>query len=343
MKHKWLLSLIVLLVWCGGNAFATGQRDVESEAQLTHVEVGLGNPDPFDIAYFVAVEKEFWLDEGLAVSIRHYPMHALGHDAVMAEDVDFARPADFASLPRLPKSDTFIFAWDETRGPAFASLITLDSIDSFDQIEVGATLGGTYWDYVWQSFIEHEGLEIELRSFSSPADIVAAMSRGDVDASFLWAEPRRQALLLDNTHKLMDNPEYTPLTIVLIASGEILRDRPEVAEAFLRGLQTSYNWIENNLEDAQTIASNYTGIPVDAIANQNAASNFGIRMTEDVVQTVNQMKNWSADQGIMPDYDLHKRITTKIMERVSPETLDYETPSSVGEPLSYSEPLVELD
>lgn len=134
----------------------------------------------------------------------------------------------------------------------------------------GGTIGcpskGCIHDIVLRDLLERHGLDVDVRNYSWADFALAALQDGEIDAAIgtpaLAVGARRYAggkIILPPDRLWPWNPSYG-----IVATGELLENRPELIEAFLQAHEGASELIRHHPEVAAKIVSGVTGIVDEA-------------------------------------------------------------------------------
>ena len=274
------------------------------ERELTTVKLGLGPPMPFNIYHLVPMEKGFFEEEGLKVEIKHYPIAAAGLDGLLGGDVDFSRNANWAFLTRAHTGTLRMIATSELMTRGFASLVVTDEVERPEDIKIANTYRGTVWDWIMSKWEEREGLEIQLESYGSPVEVVAALGRKDIDAGWLWAAPRIKALEEFDHLRILENlPEYAPISINIATRESICRLNPEIVEAFTRATIRGLEYIDEHYEEALKITADYIDLSVEETRAELANIDFMFRFKDEDIAHVRELYQYGVEKEFWDEFD----------------------------------------
>lgn len=235
--------------------------------QPEHVEIG-ATTFPASAPVYIAEEKGFFEDEGLAANVHTYDAGAIALADALAGTIDFATVAEtpiaraaldnrsfkvIATVAEVDRANYIIAR--EDRGIARATDL------------VGKRLGyvpGTTGDffqhiYLVASRIDPSGvIHVEL----TPDTLVHALVQGDVDAVSTWPPftSELETLLGDNAVKL-DEPGLYVMSWNVVVPGSREGGSP-VVEKFIRALVAAHEYMDTHPEEAQQITSRRTGIDI---------------------------------------------------------------------------------
>lgn len=166
----------------------------------------------------------------------------------------------------------------------------------------------------------YEDVELDYR-FPTHIDLANAVIAGRADMAVL-SEPYLSLALLKNNNlkrifdlgdKWYELKEIPIAETALLCKKELLENNPEFVEKLLKIYSKSTDWVNDNLEEAASLAVKY-GIVPDSVAALNSIphSNLKLRLTKDVKDLVKQYLNvfYEMDSviigGKMPDEEFYQ-------------------------------------
>lgn len=144
-----------------------------------------------------------------------------------------------------------------------------ESLEDLTDAAIGYSVPGSSTHMVTNRAVDHAGLDnSELVSVGGPPDAYSAFQTGEVDLG--WAVPPFFYENINNDELKVafrgnEIPPFDEMTVRgAVAGKQWLNDNPDLAEGFLQGMQTTFNWVYDNLDEAtQMFASEYDIIDAD--------------------------------------------------------------------------------
>ncbi|MEA4920156.1 MAG: ABC transporter substrate-binding protein [Clostridiaceae bacterium] len=272
-----------------GSTNDTQQHDAESDqpgklSELTKVTVsefrGISWA-PMYIAYQLGYYKDVNLDVEL-LKIDDGPNCFRG---MHAGESDFCILSQEVALKAQEQGmrSTFITTMLDTRYYAFAATSDIKSVADLKGKTVFASTPGSAPYTFCVAVMEEAGLKIgedvTLVTMDKGA-VVAALSKGEVQAAFINADNFKEADNVEGLHYLVDtrkaedasnylNSDTFPAEVILCTE-KFKNDNPEVVQAFVNATCRGLTWLqENKSEDAaNTIADLFSGMKKEVIAEK---------------------------------------------------------------------------
>jgi len=315
MKEKICLLLaitVLVLLSCTKNEGITGK--VINEKPNDKIIFGV---DTFTMAsspVFVAEAKGFWKEEGLNVEVRSFLSGRLALDALVGGAVDAATVADISTvLAAFQKQNVNIISTISTSEKHVNILARKDKGILKPQDLAGkkiAMSSGTSGEYVLNRFLEINNiskLDIKIVSLNPP-DMIAAITRGDVDAIVTWQPHIYNAknMLSNNSIVFSSKGLYNhPFNVVVLE--ESLNTQKEAQKKLLVGLKKAEKFMKENRKESIEIVAKRLGMnakDVEALWNDYS---FKIGIEPSLVNSLENEGKWAKKSNIVrsdkePDY-----------------------------------------
>ncbi len=268
---KWLLA--ASLVVSAGFLAACGGSDEGSKGEDGKEKVVIGYfPNIDHVPAMVAREKGYYekaFGEDVEVEYKTFPDGGTFMTALKSGDIDaglvgpapvmnnFSNGADVKVLAGASSGGTVVVASEKS------------GIDSLEDIEgktfITPGIGCTH-DVQFETYLMDLGMD-KLASAriggslkhvtGNPAQYQGMFESGQVDLAAV-PEPWASTLIEAGAKEIVSTDEiaygHTLPNTVLVANGKLVKENKEVAEALVKAQQDAVNFINNNKEEAQTIA-----------------------------------------------------------------------------------------
>ncbi|MDT8357135.1 MAG: ABC transporter substrate-binding protein [Methanomicrobiaceae archaeon] len=251
-----LLAAAVLLSGC------------TTETGLTELSIGY-QPSTHQIAHMTAMEKGWWQEDlepfGITtVTDREFPTGAPEMTAMIAGEIEIAYvgAAPFVVAVANSNLDAKIIAGVQTQGSdlVLRPEIPYESPEDLRDLKIATFPPGTIQDTLLRDWLGMNGLDpetdVEIVGMG-PGDAITAITAGQVDGVFL---PHPSPAVIEAAgagRTVVKSGEMFPThaCCVLVASGDLIRNHPDVVEQIVRThiRATEYN-IENTDEAAEIFA-----------------------------------------------------------------------------------------
>jgi NitT/TauT family transport system substrate-binding protein len=265
LKKIGILTLTLLLL---ASIFVSGCASDD----LTELNIGY-QPSTHQIAYMTAAEKGWWQEDLAPYGIEkikeyQFPTGAPEMQAMMSGDLDVAYVGAapvVAALSQEPGLDAKIVTPVQING---SSLVLrpeheYESPEDLKGLTIATFPPGTIQDTLLKNWLSENGLDVEtdVRVLGmTPGDAVTAISAKRVDAVFL---PHPSPTVVEregNGRTIVQSGEMEAnhSCCVLVVSGELIREHPDIVEQIVRTHIKATEYNQANVDEAAQIYSNKT-------------------------------------------------------------------------------------
>jgi len=265
LKKIGIFTLILLLL---ASIFVSGCASDD----LTELNIGY-QPSTHQIAYMTAAEKGWWQEDLAPYGIEkikeyQFPTGAPEMQAMMSGDLDVAYVGAapvVAALSQEPGLDAKIVTPVQING---SSLVLrpeheYESPEDLKGLTIATFPPGTIQDTLLKNWLSENGLDVEtdVRVLGmTPGDAVTAISAKRVDAVFL---PHPSPTVVEregNGRTIVQSGEMEAnhSCCVLVVSGELIREHPDIVEQIVRTHIKATEYNQANVDEAAQIYSNKT-------------------------------------------------------------------------------------
>jgi NitT/TauT family transport system substrate-binding protein len=256
-------------------------------------------PDTPQVAQ--AVDKGLWTKLGLTVKTSSTATGREAFEALIGGGVDYALMAELPPVIGAMQNQKFkvIATLSRYNGLREIATFPLDAPKALQGKKIGAPLGT---NVAFQEFetLQAAGVTATLVNVAPP-DIVPALSRGDIDAAFMFpqAYPLAKRVLGEKYYEKR-TPGYAS-TFVLVATTDELSKHPERAKALLAGLLQGDALVAKDPAESATVVAKAMGgvTPAAAIQALWADYKFAIVLDPALVNLFEREGNWLHDSGVL--------------------------------------------
>lgn len=261
MKKIGIFTLILLLL---ASIFVSGCASDD----LTELNIGY-QPSTHQIAYMTAAEKGWWQEDLAPYGIEkineyQFPTGAPEMQAMMSGDLDVAYVGAAPVVAALSEGlDAKIVTPVQING---SSLVLrpeyeYESPEDLKGLTIATFPPGTIQDTLLKNWLSENGLDVEtdVRVLGmTPGDAVTAISAKRVDAVFL---PHPSPTVVEregNGRTIVQSGEMEAnhSCCVLVVSGELIREHPDIVEQIVRTHIKATEYNQANVDEAAQIYSN---------------------------------------------------------------------------------------
>lgn len=216
--------------------------------------------DMWYINYIVAQEKGLWKKHGLEATIAHFDNGAVALDAIVTGNGDIGSATNMSMMQRAARGAKMYGVSTMAASGKLYSIISGKELKKPADL-IGKKLGlakDGILEFLYMQFATNNGIgldQIKLVNISPP-EAVAALLRKDVDAVMFWEPwPTKVLELVPGTHTLRQLSEDNIFVTNWLFMGEaLMADKPR-AEATLRTLIESSEWIMANKDETIEIGA----------------------------------------------------------------------------------------
>lgn len=284
MKKIGILTLTLLLLasifvsGCASNDENVSENETGAEAAaITELNIGY-QPSTHQIAYMTAAEKGWW-QEDLApygvtkINEYQFPTGAPEMQAMMAGDLDAAYVGAAPVVTALSQGlDAKIVTPVQINGSSLVlrSEYEYESPEDLKGLRIATFPPGTIQDTLIRNWLQENGLDPEKDVTilgMTPGDAVTAISAKQVDAVFL---PHPSPTVVEregNGRTIVQSGEMEAnhSCCVLVVSGELIREHPDIVEQIVRTHIKATEYNQANVDEAAQIYSNKIGEDLETV------------------------------------------------------------------------------
>jgi NitT/TauT family transport system substrate-binding protein len=236
--------------------------------------------------------------------------------AILGETVS-AEAMDFAVASRFSESNKLrILATITTAIPDGSHLyVRHDGIRSPEDLK-GKRIGvqkATANEYTWARLFEKYGIKLDEVNYvylSSNAELLAAYQANQIDALWVGADLEKAVNEIASSRNLgnVGLTGYLQRGFLLLDNEVIAKD-PAGVVRFLQALDEATTFIKEHPQDTAQIAYDDLKLPVDAALKSIGAQNYELRLTQEDLDQITSVANWSIDNGLIRNrYDIREFV-----------------------------------
>jgi len=280
LKKSSILILTLLLavsIFVSGCTEDTDENTTEEAPAITELNFGY-QPSTHQIAYMTAYEKGWWQEDLAPYGIEkineyQFPTGAPEMQAMMAGELDFAYVGAAPVITALSRGlDAKIIAPVQIQGSdiVLRPEYEYESPEDLKGLRIATFPVGTIQDTLLRNWLRENGLDPEKDVTileMGPGDAVTAISAKQVDAVFL---PHPSPAIIEsegNGRSIVSSGEMEAnhACCVLVASGEMIREHPDIVEQVVKTHIKATEYNQANLDEAAQIFSNKTSEDVEVV------------------------------------------------------------------------------
>lgn len=217
---------------------------------------------------------------GYEIEYYYFDSGVDANKAIVSGDIDFATMGNINSIVALGNELDAELVWiHETLGSVEALAVRDDAgIETAEDL-AGKTIATTFAStahYVLLNVLKEAGVEDEVELLNmNTSSIVAAWSRGDIDAAYTW-QPSLGLLLDDGGSVLVSSADmiergYMTANVEL-ARKSFAEKNPELVQAYISCMAEAYDYFMDNHEDAVSKLAVELDLSIEEIELQTSGS-----------------------------------------------------------------------
>ncbi|MCI1857448.1 MAG: ABC transporter substrate-binding protein [Sporolactobacillus sp.] len=337
MKRKRFITIVAVVVvmamlisGCGKSNAAHGKND----AKATTVRFGIDS-SILSVAFQIADHNGYFKKYGINAKINTIGSGIDTLNAALTNQVDVGVASDFAALSRLKAGKLRIISFLQSGNPKDNKFVTVDGITDIKDLK-GQAVGvprGTAGEYVTYLYLKKHGIsenDLQVDKFSSAAELLAALGKGDVKGAFFRGAVLEKALNVKGAKVVGDQGEinYSGRNFVVVTS-DLIKRQPQVSKKILQSLNDATNWIKLHPDKAADIVATKLKLPKDGVKTELKDQLNDIRLNNKDVQQLQDLYQYGVSTKLFSGrYNLKAYIDTKPLKDAFPSKLTYH-PSEV--------------
>tara|TARA_Y100001968_G_C19339128_1_gene708516 strand:- start:63 stop:1049 length:987 start_codon:yes stop_codon:yes gene_type:complete len=302
-----------------------------SASNAGDITIGMA-PNLQTLPIVVAMSEGYFADEKIELKIVKFTSGRRALEALIGGQLDVAfmaeYPVSIASLRKQPFGTfTTLSRYTANRMISKASIGFKDP-SSLSGKTIGTTKGSNT-EFFTEALIEKFKIDAEVINVS-PADIVPALARGDIDAGIMFPDfyPAAEKALGADYREYRSDAYIA--WFVLSATPEMLNKRPDELAAFVRALLKAEEFIKSNPNEAMKALAKATEglLSIEIIKKKFAEAEYEIGLSNGLLDILEVQAKWVVGKGMVkakPSRDLIKSyLVAGPMKSVDPSRVTIE-------------------
>ena len=326
MSVRISIALVVIGILVGG---CQKQPEVYTgPVEKITVAIGTG---PVTSLIHIAFIKGYFENEGLDFVVQQHQSGKSAFNAVIEGEADLATAAETPIMHAIMRGEKiYILTTISSTEKNKMIVARKDKGVSIPNDLKGKKIGvpvGTNAEFFMDSFLIMHGIsrdEVEVINVESNA-IVDTLTGGEVDAVSTW-NPYINILqegLGDNGVTFSGEGIYRE-TFNIVTKQDFANENPETIKKVLRALIKAYEFIEENLDEAQEIVAGRIGMDIPALSELWKLYDFRVTLDQSLLVTLEAEARWAiknklTDATEVPNYLDY--IYMDALEEVKPEAV----------------------
>lgn len=342
MKIKNILSILTaaalsfsLLTACGNsggkNTPATVKGSNGKELKVLRVANMTGQPDQY--ADFIGTEQGIFEKYGISLETTEFVAGINTVDAIVNGTADTGLLADFAAVNRFGNTlhDTNIVIFSDlssggtTNGGLYVAPEYADDLSKLDGSAGWITNIGTVSEYYnWQA-MTYIGVDPDKQNLVQTTDnqtSLALAQNGDASAAVVTGSAIKRYEELGWVNVASTKDIGINVSAYLVTTSDFASSNTELLGNYLKALDESIDYINNNLDDSAKRISDKFGIDTDDFKAAWASYTFNIGLSEEGAAKLDEINSWAFSHGkYAEEYDVRKFYYTDAAEKAFPDNV----------------------
>jgi len=281
------------------------------------------------IPAYVALDKGFWVAEGLDVDAQMFSAGRLALDALLAKNAHVMSVSETPLVHAILQGNRIYIVTTVTEHKETKLIVRTDHgiVKPADlRSKKIATLPGTNSDYFMYRFLEANGMtakDVQITNMSPP-EMVTALVSGNIDAFFAW-EPH-----------IYYAREHLPTTTSVYSAGDLYAGRhsvamnqdyvnthPEVVGKLIRGFIAAERFVAEHPDEARAIVERRTGMEDRALRQLWGEYKVNVQFDAGYLAILESEARWarSAQNSTEPIPRMQDFLYTQALKAVRPASV----------------------
>lgn len=322
-----ILLAFAIVLFIGLSGCRQGEQGAEEQEKFS-VSVPVR---PGYTALFVGMDKGYFQEEGLDVSLKPVPTGQAGLESLFAGEVQAAGAADTPIARSVVEGDDKIAVIATIAEVQQATVIVAkkDSGIAGPGDLKGKVIGvtrGTGAEYFLHFYLVANNVDpSEVQTvYIKPERIVTALLEGEVEAVSAWS-PHKLILLekLGPDANILTDQALHLQTFNLATTWDFTINKPETIRKFLRGVLRANSFIKMNPDESQMILSKYIGADIAFYQKEWSDYSFTAVLDQSLILNLENQARWmlnqTGDPGETPNF--MEYIDVHPLENVQPQAV----------------------
>ena len=308
MSKKTLIVIIVVpaVVIAGVSLYWSLQKQPEKyTGPVEKVTMGISATSLLPCLVYIAVEKGYFLEEGIDMEIKGYPTGKAALSATLKGKTDMATVADMPiAFTSFERNDFAIFVTILDSAEHVKALVRKNRNINTSHDLIGkkvATTIGTSAHFFMITFFALNLLDlsdVEVVDLE-PGEMVEAIVNGDVDAIFAW-EPN----ILNSLRIMRNNAIILPskvgymATFNLVSKKDFIESNPELIKRIIKSLAKAEEFVKNNREESIDIVASRLKIERESINELWNDYKFILSLSQSLLVTMEDQARWAIQNNL---------------------------------------------
>ena len=321
-----LIAVIVIGVWSIRKFF---RKPIDSLQKITFA---VSSHSFTGYTIFVALEKGFFKDEGLEVTLQtKYPHGKAILKALIEKEADLGVTSETPFMHAVLNGEKIyalatILSADKHLAIVARKDREISTVEDLKGKAIGVTLG-TNGEYFMETVLLLNSISREeIQVFNlKPGQMFDAIMKGEVDAIATWNPQmyKTRNELGEKGSTFYADGVYVA-SFVLAASQDYVHKNPEIVNKILQALITASAFIQANPEESREIAAGYLKMDPQLLKELSAMYHFKVSLNQSFLVTLENQSEWAIKHNLTDQ----KRIPN-FLEFIYPDALETLKPESM--------------
>lgn len=291
-----LAVTVLVITGCGGKSGETGPASIDYAMLKTAVIEGVA---------INTVENDLWHDS-LAVNVIRLNTGRETAEALVAERSDVSTLAEWPFL-LATRQDSSVRALAAVTTAYSLEILGrrsagISSVEDLKGKQIGVT-EGTTGQFVLNGYLLDHGINSDQYETVNlaPSNLVAAFSRGDVDAICTWEPNVQRARQQVDDAAALGARRFFKAQYVLAARRQTIENRPDALRRVLESFIRAENYIQENPDSAMTKIAAFTGTDRKLMFDVENYFDFNVSLSDSLVTALRRQEDWAARNDVLED------------------------------------------
>lgn len=342
-----ITTIASLITGCGSSKANESAQAAENNAQAAEVEASADSSEKETIRWavmtngldyytaLVGIEYGIYEKYGLNIELTEYAWGINTVDAIVNGTADVGTLADYAAVNRFGNTakDTNLVMFTQLSGGGartgglYVAPQYAEDLSSLDGSEGFITTIGTVTDYYNSLIIEYLGFDESKQNLlnTDSAQTGLALAQNG-EASAVYASGSNEAYYQNYGWVLAVPASEIGIETYsyLITTREFSADNTETLGKLLQGINESYAYVGEHIDDVAKFLEGKTGVKADDFKATWAATNLSIGFNDAGVGQLQKIEEWAyAHERFAEEYDVTQFIETEALELAFPDKVTY--------------------
>jgi len=257
-----LVAVMVASLVFFGLGYYLGYKVGYDAAYLTPLRVGHLVADIHQIAFYVAYDQGYYVEEGIRPVRMEYINGPTEMLYVASGVLDAGYVGVVPALISKSKGTDFIIAVSANlEGSAIVAKSDVEKVQDLNEKKVGTPGIGTIQDLLLSMVEEQLSITTVHVAYGGPSLLPLAFERGEIDAYIAWEPFAAEAVVNGLGHVVYTSHDILPShqCCVLYVSGKMFREQPDLAKKLIKIHLKAMKYVTERPNDAMAIFANRTG------------------------------------------------------------------------------------